>query len=205
MGEQGDFWKWTQQPSPDVSQNPPAACSQWALQPQSLGQSGGRSPRSSSARTDQVWLSLGPSCCSSAGNVTQATNFPELPPAYNLGPNEVERSRAWKFFLLLCLRLSFLSFSLFLSFFPSFFLSLSFFLYFLSSLLPFFLPSFLSSSLSFFLYNWSIVDLQYYVSFRCTAKWFCYTYVCIYLYSFFRFFSIIVYYKILTIVPCAVQ
>ena len=59
--------------------------------------------------------------------------------------------------------------------------------------------------LSFFFLNWSIVDLQYCVSFRCTAKWFSYSYICIYLYSFFQFFSIIVYYKILNIVPCAIQ
>ena len=31
------------------------------------------------------------------------------------------------------------------------------------------------------------------------------TYICIYLYSFFLFFSVIVYYKILNTIPCAVQ
>ena len=36
-------------------------------------------------------------------------------------------------------------------------------------------------------FNWSIVHLQYCVSFRCTAKWFGYTYICIYLYSSFIF------------------
>ena len=40
--------------------------------------------------------------------------------------------------------------------------------------------------------------------FRCTAKWFSYTYIYTYIYIFFfRFFSIICYYKILTVVPCA--
>ena len=56
--------------------------------------------------------------------------------------------------------------------------------------------------------NWSIVDLQCCVSFRCTAQWFSFiyicVYVCIYIYIcifFFRFFSLISYYKILSIVP----
>ena len=39
---------------------------------------------------------------------------------------------------------------------------------------------------------WGIIDLQCWVSFRCTVKWF------------FQFFSIIGYYKILSIVPCAI-
>ena len=59
---------------------------------------------------------------------------------------------------------------------------------------------------SFFFFNWTIVDLQYCVSFRCTEKWFRYIYIhmdiwiWIYMYIlFFRFFSIIGYYKILTI------
>ena len=34
-----------------------------------------------------------------------------------------------------------------------------------------------------FLKNGSIADLQYCVSFRCTAKWFSYTYTCIYSFS----------------------
>ena len=42
-----------------------------------------------------------------------------------------------------------------------------------------------------FFLNWNIIDLQYCVSFRCTAKWF------------FLFFSIIGYYNILNIVACA--
>ena len=37
----------------------------------------------------------------------------------------------------------------------------------------------------FFFFNWSIIDLQYCVSFRCTTKWF------IYIIYFFRLFSII--------------
>ena len=32
-------------------------------------------------------------------------------------------------------------------------------------------------------FYWSIVDLQCFVSFRCTAKWFSYTYTCIYCFS----------------------
>ena len=46
----------------------------------------------------------------------------------------------------------------------------------------------------FFFLNWSIVGLQY---FRCTAKWFGYMYYIHIL--FFRLFSIIGYYKILTV------
>ena len=49
--------------------------------------------------------------------------------------------------------------------------------------------------------NWSIVDLQSCVSFRCTTKWFNYTYTHL---SFFRFFSITGNYKILNIIPCAI-
>ena len=49
--------------------------------------------------------------------------------------------------------------------------------------------------------NWNIVDLQC-VSFRCTTKWFSYTYICIFL---FASSSILGYYKILSIVPCAIQ
>ena len=47
-----------------------------------------------------------------------------------------------------------------------------------------------------FFFYWSIVDLQCCVSIRCTATWFG---------IFFRFFSIIDYYKILNIVSCAIQ
>ena len=49
------------------------------------------------------------------------------------------------------------------------------------------LGSFISFFLSFFIY-WSIVDLQYCVGFRCTAKWFSYIYI---------FFQIIFHYKLL--------
>ena len=55
--------------------------------------------------------------------------------------------------------------------------------------------------LFFLMTNWSVVDLQCYVSFRCTAKRFSYTYISI----FKRFFSHIDYYKILSIVPCAIH
>ena len=51
-----------------------------------------------------------------------------------------------------------------------------------------------------FFFNWNIVDLQYWVSFRCTVKWFQYTHVYI-----FQFFSIIGYYEILNVVPCATK
>ena len=49
---------------------------------------------------------------------------------------------------------------------------------------------------------WSIVDLQYCVSFRYIAN----IYVCVYIYIFFffRFFSVIGYYKMLNIVPCVI-
>ena len=57
----------------------------------------------------------------------------------------------------------------------------------------FFFPLFLKI---FIYFNWSIIDLQ---CFRCTAKWFSYTYICVYIFP-FRFFSIIGYYKILNIV-----
>ena len=62
--------------------------------------------------------------------------------------------------------------------------------------------AFLHSQLSLFL-NWTIVDLQCYVSFSYTAKWFNNTHMHTHIF-FFRFFSIIDYYKILDIVPCAV-
>ena len=45
-------------------------------------------------------------------------------------------------------------------------------------------------------FYWSVVNLQYCVSFKCTTKW---TYV-----FFFSFFSIIRYFKILSIVPCVI-
>ena len=47
--------------------------------------------------------------------------------------------------------------------------------------------------------NWSIVGLQCCVHFRYTTKWFSYIYI-----FFFRFFSIIDYYKILNTVPCII-
>ena len=49
--------------------------------------------------------------------------------------------------------------------------------------------------------NWTAVDLQCCVSFRNTAKWF--SYICVSVYIYILFFSIIAYYKILNIVPCA--
>ena len=68
-------------------------------------------------------------------------------------------------------------------------------------------------------FYWSIVDLQCFVSFRYTTKWFRGVCVCIYIYiwsvitiyiyihthTHFTFFSIIVYYKILNRVPCAIS
>ena len=48
-------------------------------------------------------------------------------------------------------------------------------------------------------FYWSIVILQCCVNFCYTAKWFSYTYI----HSFFIFFFIMVYHRILTIVPCA--
>lgn len=54
------------------------------------------------------------------------------------------------------------------------------------------------------------VDIQYCVSFKCTQKWF--SYVCVYIYIyyvyidiFFRMFSLIGYYKILSRVFSATQ
>ena len=47
-----------------------------------------------------------------------------------------------------------------------------------------------------------IIDLQYCVSFRCTAKSVCYTNTHIY---FFRFFFHIGHYRVLSRVPCAIQ
>ena len=54
------------------------------------------------------------------------------------------------------------------------------------------------------LFNWRVVDLQCCVSFRYTAKWFSYTHIYINLF-FFGVFSILGYYKILNIFPCAIQ
>ena len=52
-------------------------------------------------------------------------------------------------------------------------------------------------------FYWSLVDFQECVSFRCTAEWFSYIYIymCVF---FFRFFSLIDYYKILSRVLCAI-
>ena len=58
------------------------------------------------------------------------------------------------------------------------------------------------------LYCWSIVDLQCCVNFCCIAKWFRYIYIHIHIYTytyiFSTFFSIMVYHRILNIVPCAI-
>ena len=59
----------------------------------------------------------------------------------------------------------------------------------------------------FFLKNWNIIDLQCCVSFRYAVKWF--NYILYYIHPqnifFFRFFSIISYYRILNIASCAIQ
>ena len=47
---------------------------------------------------------------------------------------------------------------------------------------------------------WTLLYLQCCVSFRCTAKWFSYTYI----YSFFKFFSYLGYCRIVSKVPCAI-
>ena len=68
---------------------------------------------------------------------------------------------------------------------------------FLSALLSFWHTPRHSSVIMTFL-NWSIVDLQYCVGFRCTAKWFSFTYI----------IQIIFHYKlikILNIIPCVIQ
>ena len=54
-----------------------------------------------------------------------------------------------------------------------------------------------------FILYWSIVDLQYCVSFRYTAKRFSYTYT--YIHSFFRYFSHIGYHRIVSRFSCAIQ
>ena len=41
-----------------------------------------------------------------------------------------------------------------------------------------------------FFFCWNIIDLQYCISFRGTAKWLNYTYVCLYLYSFSLLFHV---------------
>ena len=47
-------------------------------------------------------------------------------------------------------------------------------------------------------FNWYKVDLQSYVSFRCTAKQISYTSI------HFKFFSHIGYYTVLSVLPCAI-
>lgn len=54
---------------------------------------------------------------------------------------------------------------------------------------------------AYLFFYWSIVGLKCHVNFWSTAKKFSYTYV----YTFFLLFSIVVYHKILSIVPCAIQ
>ena len=63
-------------------------------------------------------------------------------------------------------------------------------------------------SWSFPFFYWSLVDLQCCVSFRCTAN--CHLHIYVYIFIllyilFFRLFSLIGYYKVLSTVPCGVQ
>ena len=53
-------------------------------------------------------------------------------------------------------------------------------------------------------FYWSIVDLQCCISFRCTAKCISYTYTYIHSFFFFRFFSHIGHFRVLSRVPCAI-
>ena len=50
---------------------------------------------------------------------------------------------------------------------------------------------------------WIMVNLQCCVSFRCTVQWFSYTHT--HICYFFKFFSIIAYYRILSRVPCIIH
>ena len=54
------------------------------------------------------------------------------------------------------------------------------------------------------IFYWSIINLQCCISFKYTPKWFSYLYA-LYIYIFFfKFFSIVGYYKILNIVSCII-
>ena len=57
----------------------------------------------------------------------------------------------------------------------------------------------------FFYFNfyWNVLDLQYCVSFLCTAEWISYTYT--YVHSVFRFFPHIDHCRVSSRVPCAIQ
>ena len=57
--------------------------------------------------------------------------------------------------------------------------------------------------LSFLLTDW--LRYSYCVNFRCIEKWFSYMHVYTYNWIYFPYFSIIVYCKILNLVPCAIQ
>ena len=54
-----------------------------------------------------------------------------------------------------------------------------------------------------FCFCWSIVDLWSCVNFCCTTKWFSYTYI--YYILFLIFFSMVIYHRILNIVPWSIQ
>ena len=60
-------------------------------------------------------------------------------------------------------------------------------------------------SLYFFLFHWSIVDLQYFVSFRYTAKWFSYT-CFLHILFHFRLLQNIAYSSLCyAVIPCSIQ
>ena len=62
----------------------------------------------------------------------------------------------------------------------------------------------MTNDLKFF-FNWSRVNLQYCVSQVCSKVIWLPVHVYVYVYIHLKFFSIIVYYKILNIPPCAIQ